>query len=272
MKTMNTGTRMTTRPKRTFVVGDIHGALKALQQCILRSKYNQDEDQLIFLGDYIDGWSDNAKTIEFLYWFAQGAVHKPIFLKGNHDQWVNTWLNRGAANPVWIQNGGKNTIRDYIRSALVATRRHREFFENLEPYHIDSYNRGYVHAGFCSPAGLGKDFCESEYAWDRTLWTDAMNAHGTVASERQRCFKHTEIFIGHTPTQNYNYKHKSPELKSRQELLGKPIDVPMNRLNVWNVDTGAGWPNGKLTIMDTNTKEFWQSDNVSKLYPNENPR
>jgi serine/threonine protein phosphatase 1 len=36
---------------------------------------------------------------------------------------------------------------------------------------------------------------------------------------------------------------------------------------VINLDTGAGW-NGVLTIMDVDTEEYWQSDNVRKLYPN----
>lgn len=45
----------------------------------------------------------------------------------------------------------------------------------------------------------------------------------------------------------------------------------MNRCNVWNLDTGSGF-SGKLTIMDIDTKEFWQSDFVRELYPNENGR
>ncbi|MBM3246586.1 MAG: hypothetical protein FJZ13_04585, partial [Candidatus Omnitrophica bacterium] len=34
---------------------------------------------------------------------------------------------------------------------------------------------------------------------------------------------------------------------------------PIHVCNVWNIDTGAGW-SGKLTIMDVDTKEYWQSD------------
>ena len=45
----------------------------------------------------------------------------------------------------------------------------------------------------------------------------------------------------------------------------------MNRCNVWNLDTGGGYE-GRLTIMDINTKEFWQSDNMKTLYPNERGR
>jgi len=37
------------------------------------------------------------------------------------------------------------------------------------------------------------------------------------------------------------------------------------------VDTGAAFK-GPLTIMDANTKEYWQSEPVHLLYPDENGR
>ena len=43
---------------------------------------------------------------------------------------------------------------------------------------------------------------------------------------------------------------------------------PVRRLNIWNLDQGAGW-NGKLTLMDAHTEEYWQSDLVGELYPDE---
>ena len=45
----------------------------------------------------------------------------------------------------------------------------------------------------------------------------------------------------------------------------------MNAVNVWNLDTGAGFY-GKLTILDIETKEFWQSDVVKAIYPLEQGR
>jgi serine/threonine protein phosphatase 1 len=62
-----------------------------------------------------------------------------------------------------------------------------------------------------------------------------------------------EIFIGHTPTTNYD------------------SEIPMQAHHVWNVDTGAAFK-GRLTAMDVDTKEYWQSDPVWKLYPNEKGR
>ena len=64
---------------------------------------------------------------------------------------------------------------------------------------------------------------------------------------------YNEIFIGHTPVTKINQT------------------IPVNKACVWNVDTGAAFK-GKLTIMDVDTKEFWQSDALPELYPNENGR
>jgi len=43
---------------------------------------------------------------------------------------------------------------------------------------------------------------------------------------------------------------------------------PGQSRGVWNLDTGAGM-SGKLTVMDIDTKEYWQSDLVTELYPEE---
>ncbi|WP_217707033.1 metallophosphoesterase [Pedobacter ghigonis] len=40
--------------KRTLVIGDIHGGLKALIQLLERASVTK-QDRLIFLGDFVDG-------------------------------------------------------------------------------------------------------------------------------------------------------------------------------------------------------------------------
>lgn len=42
----------------------------------------------------------------------------------------------------------------------------------------------------------------------------------------------------------------------------------MQGCNVWNIDTGAAFT-GKPTVMDVETKQFWQSDRIKSLYPGE---
>ncbi|MET0243730.1 MAG: metallophosphoesterase, partial [Flavitalea sp.] len=50
---------------RKIVVGDIHGALRGLEQLISRIKPVYD-DEFVFLGDYVDGWPDSAQVVEYL--------------------------------------------------------------------------------------------------------------------------------------------------------------------------------------------------------------
>lgn len=51
--------------KRTLVIGDIHGGLKALIQVFDRASVAS-ADRLIFLGDYVDGWSDSAQVTDYV--------------------------------------------------------------------------------------------------------------------------------------------------------------------------------------------------------------
>jgi serine/threonine protein phosphatase 1 len=46
---------------------------------------------------------------------------------------------------------------------------------------------------------------------------------------------------------------------------------PVNIGNLWNLDTGAAY-DGKITIMNIDTKEFEQSDPLYRLYPDEKGR
>ena len=50
---------------RTLVIGDIHGAPRALIQVLQRADIQHD-DFLIFLGDYADGWSETPELLDFL--------------------------------------------------------------------------------------------------------------------------------------------------------------------------------------------------------------
>ena len=51
--------------KRTLVIGDIHGGYKALVQLLERAIVTHN-DTLIFLGDYVDGWSQSSEVINYL--------------------------------------------------------------------------------------------------------------------------------------------------------------------------------------------------------------
>ncbi len=100
---------------RTLVLGDIHGGYKALIQILERAKVAS-EETLIFLGDYTDGWSESAQTIQKL--IELSASNECVFIRGNRDLWCGLWLANGVTNPIWLAHGGKETIQSYIQSGV----------------------------------------------------------------------------------------------------------------------------------------------------------
>lgn len=259
-----------------MVVGDIHGALRALVQVLDRCGFDNRYDSIVFLGDYVDGWPESSEVVDFLIELQEGSEHGHIFIRGNHDVWCSDWLNSFVPNINWTDNGGKTTIESYFDTGLYESEAHRKFFRTLHDYYIDDDNNGFVHGGYVSRKGLGHDTHRSNYHWDRDLWSLALMSHGrkheSELSNIRRFEIHNEVFLGHTSTMMWNCKRHYPEYHiSEQPSKNGPITVPMNRYNVWNMDTGAGY-NGKLTIMDVETKDFWQSDSVDELYPNNKGR
>jgi serine/threonine protein phosphatase 1 len=240
--------------KRTLVIGDIHGGLKGLVQLLERIEVSE-KDRLIFLGDYVDGWSESAQLINFLIKFSQ--KYRCVFIKGNHDAWCYQWLSNQEISEVWFLHGGKSTIESYQNIDLLTKEKHLDFFANMKDYYVDESNNLFIHAGFSSMHGPEKEHYATNYTWDRTLWEMALTMDKRIKKDSlsypKRLLIYNEIYIGHTPTLNYN------------------IEVPMQGCNVWNIDTGAGFY-GKLTCLDIKTKMFWQSDVVQSLYPKEKGR
>ena len=239
---------------RTLVIGDIHGGLKALQQILKRAAVTTN-DQLIFLGDYVDGWSDSAEVINFLIQLKDD--YNCRFIRGNHDALVNNWLKTGEANEKWMQHGGKSTKDAYQEIDQVTIKLHIQFMDNLENYYVNEQNKLFLHAGFANLHGPDYEWYKHVVYWDRTLWEmvicmdPKIDENHDLYPARLKLFK--EIYIGHTPTTRIGFNE------------------PVNFQNVWNIDTGAAFK-GALSIMDIDTKQVWQSDPVYQLYPNESGR
>lgn len=240
--------------ERTLVIGDIHGGLRALVQILERVEITAN-DHIIFLGDYVNGWSESAQVIDFL--IDLGKIYTCVFIKGNHDIWCEGWLESENVDTVWAKHGGSGTIKSYESYSLEKKKNHLSFFKNMKNYFVDEQNRLFIHAGFSSMHGPDKEHYSTNYSWDRTLWEMALTMDKRIQKDSlsypKRLLLFNEIYIGHTPTLNYG------------------IDVPMQGCNVWNIDTGAGFY-GKLSCIDIDTKRVYQSDVVKELYPNEKGR
>lgn len=245
-------------------MADIHGAKKALDQCLERSGFNKVEDTLIQLGDVADGWSEVYECIEELL-----TIPNLISIKGNHDDWFLEFLIHGKQPVEWMQ-GGIGTLKSYCENAerdvpympsmgryitslcnADIPKSHIEFFKNQRLHYTDENRNFFVHGGFNRHELIeGQD--SSIFYWDRDLWMSALS-YKQIDSRFKIKENFKEVFIGHTATTSWK------------------TDQPMKAANIYNLDTGCGW-DGKLTIMNLETKEYFQSDNIIELYPNERGR
>ncbi len=242
------------RNERTLVIGDIHSGLKGLQQVLKKANVSSN-DTLIFLGDYIDGWSQAVETVDFL--LELDKTHNCIFLRGNHDELCYQWLIGPTDNPMWFKHGGEATVNSYQNVSKEVKALHMEFYKNLKNYYLDDTNRLFLHAGFTNLKGVEFEYSAVTFYWDRTLWELVLSLNPSLEKDDfyypKRLSQYKEIYIGHTPVTR----------------IGKT--TPQNAANVWNIDTGAAFK-GPLTIMDINSKMYWQSSPVYTFYPGEHGR
>ena len=221
---------------RTIVLGDIHGAYKALLQCFERSGFDRIKDRLIVIGDVCDGYPEVRQCIDELL-----KVKHCDLVIGNHDMWALDWAIHGDKPEIWTSQGGDRTIASYDGGPM--PKAHIDFLKSGQLW-IEIKDKIFVHGGFNPDISLSSHSAQA-LVWDRTLLDMAWK----MQSMGRGCKlgRYEDIFVGHTTTELYN------SLK------------PIKACNVWDIDTGAGWF-GKLTIMDVDTKDYWQSDLTPDLY------
>ncbi len=225
-----------------FVISDIHGAHKALLQCFERAAFNYKTDSLICLGDTCDGWPDTVACFNELL-----NVNHLVYVLGNHDAWLLNYLQTGNAPVEWRLQGGSSTLAAYARQPVPQA--HVALLQNARHYYV-SQNRLFVHGGF----DLAKPLTQTPpevFLTDRQLVELAYAKHPT----HKKISTFDAVYIGHTPT------IRAPFNSS----------YPVTLCEVVMMDTGAGHT-GCLTLMNLNTGELYQSDNVKTLYPGLNAR
>ncbi|MEC4004310.1 metallophosphoesterase family protein [Flavobacterium sp. SUN052] len=242
---------------RTLVIGDIHGGLRALHQIMERANVTTD-DTLIFLGDYVDGWSQSPEVIDYL--IALSTKQTCVFIRGNHDELLLDWLTGNTKNfdeLMWFKHGGEATITAYAKVLEEKKNTHIAFLKSLQNYYLDDQNRLFIHAGFTNMNGVAYEYFPKLFYWDRTLWETALALDENIKPSSRfypKRFKlYKEIYIGHTPVTHIEKM------------------IPIQKACVWNIDTGAAFK-GPLTILDVATKEFWQSEPLHNLYFDEKGR
>jgi serine/threonine protein phosphatase 1 len=214
---------------RFFIVGDIHACPQELET-LLRSLELQPQDQLVFLGDYVDRGPGAREVVDLLLGLKADEVCQMTFLKGNHEDMFLDFLGyHGRYGEAFLYNGGNATVQSYGLPPLLIG---REAAAALPPDHLEFYlslqttfpweTTLCVHAGVNPLRSLDQQ-TEEDLLWIRQEFI--FHPH---------TFPYTVVF-GHTP--------------HREAFFHLPYKV--------GIDTGLVY-GGKLSCLEMTEKTLFQ--------------
>lgn len=224
-------------PAKRFVIGDIHGAYRALVQCFERSGFSKENDTLICLGDVCDSWPEVNLVIDTLL-----RIKNLVLLMGNHDLWALEWFRYQRAPDVWLIQGGQATRDSYPDQVPES---HIHLISKARQYYVADRVL-FVHGGILTDIPLESQRMQT-FIWDRSLVQSALDCYFSEQEKNITGFE--AVYVGHTPTIKYG------------------LHAPIRACEITMMDTGAGWPGGVLSMMDLESGEVFQSDMVESLYP-----
>jgi len=212
---------------KIFAIGDIHGCLEKLKDLMPKTGIDNQNDTLIFIGDYIDRCKFNSEVVDHVIRL-QKEYKKVVCLRGNHEDMFAHYLE-GMNEDMYLNNGGINTLHSYeiILSDDTEERKrkipaeHRKFFESLLPYY-ETEDYIFVHAGMKPGLSLQEQTMH-DLLWIRHEFIDAEYDFGKT------------VVFGHTPLNN-----------------------PLINKNMIGIDTGAVY-GGKLTCVELPKIKIYQA-------------
>lgn len=104
--------------RRIIAVGDIHGYLEPLEN-LIKEINPEEEDLLIFIGDYIDRGPVSKDVVSYLITLSL-SNRNVFFLKGNHEDMLLGSIGYKAVVTdlsTWLYNGGTVTLKSYGMSS-----------------------------------------------------------------------------------------------------------------------------------------------------------
>lgn len=247
-------------PGRTFVVGDIHGDLAALDVLLSRLPDLGAEDTLVFLGDYVDRGPDSAGVVARVRALEESSSATVVCLRGNHeDAWLRVIDHRWDEFVFPPGNGCQATMRSFVGApppadgeAAAPVDFEALFAGTFFPADVVAWMRGlayfheddhgiYVHAGLVEKDGA---FPHPRDVEPRIalLWTRSASFF--------RSYRGKRVVVGHTVTETL-----PPELSSYTP--SDPTDLWAGE-SVVAIDTGAG-KGGFLTALELPGLVVWES-------------
>ncbi|OYP36547.1 metallophosphoesterase family protein [Rhodopirellula sp. MGV] len=206
---------------RRFVIGDIHGCSKALRT-LIDTIAPTEQDELIFLGDYVDRGPDSRGVIDQLVELQSRC--NVVALRGNHEIMLCGVAFSHLPAEMWLNSGGNATVTSYGGSLDKIPESHVKFLRGLRP-HYETQNAIFVHANYDHTLPMEAQPDDIRY------WTHLTRAPMPHCSGKR-------VYVGHTPQGN-----------------GMILDLG----HLVCVDTYC-FGNGYLTAMNVGTDECIQVD------------
>ncbi len=234
---------------RIYAVGDIHGRLDLLDRLLDRieadrRRREEADTVLVFLGDYVDrGGNSKGVASRLISGLPDGVT--PLFLKGNHEDLLLTFLDRPGFGLNWLYNGGDvsllsygleaEIIRDAYHSGPAALAEAASIFRGLLPKdHLQfyrglqlSYRAGgyfFVHAGVRPGVALDMQD-ERDLLWIRADFLDCPHDLGAV------------VVHGHTPVASPEDLHNRIGIDTLAFHTGKLTAVGLEGSRRWFLST-----------------------------------
>lgn len=249
---------------RRLVVGDIHGYYDKLRNALDKASFDPDKDTLYSLGDLCDRGPEPVKVLNYMY-----SLPNLKIVLGNHDLFMLEYLETGFEDPHWIvRNDGLVTL-DGMRSQSPQWRRalHNRLLNT--PFALKDRGILLCHGGFSDPFKKGRmssfvdktvsgvGFGTEEYkslkmgiCWNRSYYgfslTDGQcnpyTKNPDLVEDNRPHRWHRTLFVGHTIVKTE-----------------PPVPFENKRFKIVNVDTGSYRENGLITVMDMDSRKYYQA-------------
>jgi serine/threonine protein phosphatase 1 len=208
---------------RLIAIGDVHGCIHGLE-ALLGAINPQPSDQLVFLGDLIDGGASSREVLETF--LALKSKCEVVLVQGNHEEMLYSARQTVEALRYWERCGGVATLNSYKFGGSLEhiPAEHWQLLDEARPY-FETDDFIFSHANY------DPDLPMPEQPGHQLRWAlfdpDDMRPHCSGKP----------VIVGHT-----------------EQCSGDMLDLGFAKC----IDT-AGWRYGWITALEPRTNEVWQA-------------
>lgn len=206
-----------------IAIGDVHGCVLALD-ALIEAIDPKPDDQLVFLGDFIDQGRDTREVLDRLIELKQRC--HVVLIQGNHEEMMYAARDSEEACRYWEMCGGVSTLNSYRFGGTLADipDEHWRLLSDCVP-HFETDDTIFTHANYQPDLSMALQL-GYQLRWE-PFEPDKMQPHASGKP----------VFVGHT-----------------EQVNGEICDLGFALC----IDT-ACWRYGWLTAIDVVSRQTWQA-------------